>query len=86
MQFYIVATLFFALLIAIFAVQNAGPVSIKLFFWAVPNIPLVLVILGTTLCGLVAGIILGRFSRRTGSSYPPYASKINFAPRSKKPE
>lgn len=61
---YGISTLIFSILIAILAVQNAGPVSIKFFFWAVPEMPLVLVILGTAVCGLVVGFLLGRFSGR----------------------
>ncbi|NPV29676.1 MAG: LapA family protein [Firmicutes bacterium] len=72
MQRYTIGVLLFALLISIFAVQNAGPVRIKLFFWTVPEIPLVLVILGTTLCGLVVGILLARFARKREA--PPRAS------------
>lgn len=67
MQLYIVGILIFALLIAIFAVQNAGPVSIKLFFWTIPDVPLVIVILATVLCGLIIGLLLGRFTRRKGT-------------------
>lgn len=36
----------FAILIAIFAVQNARPVAIRFFFWTIPEMPLVLVIFG----------------------------------------
>jgi putative membrane protein len=65
---YLIGFFVFAILVAIFALQNAGPVSIKLFFWSVPNIPLVLIILGTTLCGLVVGFLLGALPRRKVSS------------------
>ncbi|HHY40055.1 MAG TPA: LapA family protein [Syntrophaceticus sp.] len=54
----------FVILIAVFAVQNAGPVSIKLFFWTVPGIPLVLVIFGTAFCGFVTGVLLGRLTKK----------------------
>lgn len=62
MHFYILAILLFALLISIFAVQNAAPVEIRLLFWTFPQIPLVFVIFGTALFGLIAGILLGRHS------------------------
>ena len=65
---YIMGILIFAILVAIFAVQNAGPVAIKFFFWAVPEIPLVLVIFGTVLCGIVIGFLLGLYSSRKKSS------------------
>ncbi|HBG23137.1 MAG: LapA family protein [Syntrophaceticus sp.] len=61
---YGIGTLIFSIFIAILAVQNAGPVSIKFFFWAVPEMPLVLVILAAALCGLVVGFLLGRFAGR----------------------
>lgn len=63
----IIGILIFAILIAVFAVQNAGPVAIKLFFWAVPEIPLVLVIFGTVFCGMVIGFLLGRYSKKDAS-------------------
>ncbi|HAA89443.1 MAG: Uncharacterized protein XD63_0180 [Thermoanaerobacterales bacterium 50_218] len=70
MQYYVLSVLVFALLIAVFAVQNAGPVSIKLFFWTVPEVPLVLVILVTVLCGFFIGLFLGSFSRpRRGKQF-----------------
>lgn len=58
----------FALLVTVFALQNAQPVSIRLLFWNFPAIPLVLVIMGTTLLGLISGFFWGRFSgkRRSG--------------------
>jgi putative membrane protein len=40
------------LLVAIFAVQNAAPVAIKLF-WITTEVPLVLVILGSVLAGAI---------------------------------
>ncbi|HHW28288.1 MAG TPA: LapA family protein [Syntrophomonadaceae bacterium] len=54
----------FVILIAVFAVQNAGPVSIKFLFWTVPGIPLVLVIFGTAFCGFVIGVLLGRLPKK----------------------
>jgi uncharacterized integral membrane protein len=55
--------LIFAILIAVFAVQNAGPVNISIFFWQM-RVPLVFVIFGTALFGLLAGLLIGRFSGR----------------------
>lgn len=56
---YILVFFVFAIFIAIFALQNAGPVAIKFLIWTVPEIPLVMVILGTALFSFVAGIIIG---------------------------
>ena len=72
---YLVGIFLFSILIAILAVQNAGPVSIKFFFWAVPEMPLVLVIFGTAFCGLVVGFLLGRFTGRKAVKSPKRAAK-----------
>ncbi|MGB4503494.1 MAG: lipopolysaccharide assembly protein LapA domain-containing protein [Syntrophaceticus sp.] len=74
---YIIGLLVFAILIAVIAVQNAGPVSIKFFFWTVPEIPLILVIFGTVLCGIVIGFLLGRYSRKNGSGTPHLPGFMN---------
>lgn len=46
----LIITLVFALLVAIFAIQNAAPVAIQLL-WTVAEVPLVLVILGSVFAG-----------------------------------
>jgi uncharacterized integral membrane protein len=46
----LIITLVFALLVAVFAIQNAAPVAIKLL-WIVAEVPLVLVILGSVFAG-----------------------------------
>ena len=48
----LILTLIFALLVAIFAIQNAAPVAINLF-WITTEVPLVLVILGSALAGAI---------------------------------
>ncbi|MDN5365268.1 MAG: lipopolysaccharide assembly protein [Thermacetogenium sp.] len=63
----------FAILIAIFAVQNARPVAIRFFFWTIPEMPLVLVIFGTVLIGLVMGIFIGCYGKTKGK--PPARPK-----------
>ncbi|MGB9791226.1 MAG: lipopolysaccharide assembly protein LapA domain-containing protein [Thermacetogeniaceae bacterium] len=73
MHYYIVAILLFAFLISVFAVQNAVPVEIRLLLWTFPRIPLVFVIFGTTLLGLIAGILLGRYSAKRK---PPVDNKF----------
>ncbi|MGE4273838.1 MAG: LapA family protein [Desulfitobacterium sp.] len=47
---FLIFTLVIALIVAIFAVQNAAPVAINLL-WYVAEVPLVLVILGSALAG-----------------------------------
>ncbi|HVJ49688.1 LapA family protein [Desulfitobacterium sp.] len=49
-MYLLILTLAFALLIAIFAIQNAAPVAINLF-WITTQVPLVLVIIGSVLAG-----------------------------------
>ncbi len=66
MQYYMMGVFLFIILIAVFAVQNAGPVSIKFLFWTVPGIPLVLVIFGTAFCGFVIGVLLGPLTKKRG--------------------
>lgn len=46
----IILTLVFALIVAIFAIQNASLVAIKLF-WIVTEVPLALVIFGSVFAG-----------------------------------
>ena len=48
----LIITLIVALLVAVFAVQNAAPVAIQ-FFWMIAEVPLVLVILGSVFAGAI---------------------------------
>jgi lipopolysaccharide assembly protein A len=48
----LIFTLLVALFVAIFAVQNAAPVAINIF-WIVAEVPLVLVILGSVFAGAI---------------------------------
>lgn len=58
----LILTLFFALLISIFAIQNAAPVAIKLF-WISTQVPLVLVILGSVLAGALIVVLIVMWSK-----------------------
>ncbi|MHB1406928.1 MAG: LapA family protein [Desulfitobacteriaceae bacterium] len=65
-MYILMLSLIFALLVAIFAVQNAAPVPINIF-WAVKEVPLVLVIFASAVAGalIVFLLALGReFKRR----------------------
>lgn len=53
----LIVSLAFALLVAVFAVQNANPVAIQ-FFWTEARVPLVLIILGSALAGAVVTLLL----------------------------
>jgi len=59
MQFYSLLALIFALLVAIFAIQNASMVEINFLTWRFPQISLVLVILGSAAFGALVVFLLG---------------------------
>lgn len=46
-----------ALLAVIFALQNADPVTVKLFLWDLPNTSLALLLLITLVIGIVSGLL-----------------------------
>lgn len=57
MQFYLILSLLFALIVAIFAIQNSVAVPIRFLFWRYNEAPLVFVIFGSAILGaLVIGI------------------------------
>ena len=59
MQVFSLLAIFFALLVAIFAVQNAVPVEINFLAWQFRQISLVLVILGSAAFGALVVFLLG---------------------------
>lgn len=59
MQFYVLAVLVFALLIGVFAVQNAVPVDIRFLGWRFSGISLVLVILTSLVVGALFAFVFG---------------------------
>jgi len=56
-MFVLILSLICSLLIAIFAVQNANLVTIQLL-WVTKDVPLVLVILGSTIAGALVMLLL----------------------------
>lgn len=62
MQFYLVLALVFALGVAVFAVQNAGPVQVRFFGWHFET-SLVAVILGSALAGACIVALVGLFKQ-----------------------
>ncbi|MEW6171776.1 MAG: LapA family protein [Bacillota bacterium] len=58
MQFYIILGLAFALLVAVFAVQNATVVNIRFLVWEFKNISLAVVVLGAAAGGALIVFIL----------------------------
>lgn len=75
----LILSLAFALLVAVFAVQNANPVAIQ-FFWTEASVPLVLVILGSALAGAVVTLLLALWrefrSRRKRLNAPAPAKNL----------
>ena len=59
MQYYLVVVLAFALLVAVFAVQNAGPVAVRFLGWYSPSLSLALLILGSFILGALLTLVLG---------------------------
>ncbi|KLU58724.1 hypothetical protein CEB3_c47400 [Peptococcaceae bacterium CEB3] len=53
----LILSLAFALLVAVFALQNANPVAIR-FFWTEARVPLVLIILGSAFAGAIVTVLL----------------------------
>lgn len=63
MQVLVVSILFLALVIAIFALQNPAPDTIRFLFWRF-GVPRVLIILGSAFAGGLAVLLAGLFRRR----------------------
>ncbi len=59
MQFYWILSLLFALIVALFAIQNAEAVDIRFLTWQFKDISLVLVILGSAVAGALILFIAG---------------------------
>ncbi len=59
MQGFLVLALISSLLVAVFAVQNAGGVDIRFFVWTFQGVSLVLVILGSAAVGACLAYMLG---------------------------
>ncbi len=55
----IIVGLVLAVLVAVFAVQNSQQVTIQAYFWSLPGVSLVLVILLSALVGVVLGALIG---------------------------
>lgn len=58
---YLVLGLLLAILVAVFAIQNAAPVEVHFLFWTLPKLGLAVVILAATLVGAALGSLLGIF-------------------------
>ena len=76
----LIFTLLVALLVAIFAVQNAAPVAINLF-WIVAEVPLVLVILGSVLSGAIIVFLIAIWRefriKRNAKAKPEIKAEVN---------
>ncbi|AFM42296.1 Protein of unknown function (DUF1049) [Desulfosporosinus acidiphilus SJ4] len=83
----LILTLVFALLVAIFAVQNADSVIIQ-FFWVTEKVPLVLVILASALAGALIVFLLAiwrefRYKRKKAVNSKPLATSDVIAHKEK---
>jgi len=57
MHAVIIIILILAILLVIFTLQNSVEISINVFFWEIPNAPLVLVLLSCVLLGYIISAI-----------------------------
>ena len=57
MSVVIIILLILAILLVIFTLQNSFEISISVFFWEIPNAPLVLVLLTCVLAGYILATI-----------------------------
>lgn len=57
MHAVIIIMLILAILLVIFTLQNSVEISINVFFWEIPNAPLVLVLLSCVLLGYIISAI-----------------------------
>ncbi|MFX4263841.1 LapA family protein [Pelotomaculum propionicicum] len=58
-QVYLVAAIMFALVVAIFAVQNTEKMAIYFLFWQVKEVSKVIIILASTALGALVTLCLG---------------------------
>lgn len=63
MQFYLLGGLLFALVVAVFAVQNAMPVDVSFLVWRFTDLSLVLVIFWSAVLGALV-VFLPAFGRQ----------------------
>jgi uncharacterized integral membrane protein len=58
-QIYLIAAIIFALIVAIFAVQNTEKMAIYFLFWQVKEVSKVIIILASTASGALVMLCLG---------------------------
>ena len=63
LNFILVVSLLFALVVAVFAVQNNAPVEISFLGWTFPGTSLVIIIFGSAAAGAVSVFFLGLFKQ-----------------------
>src|SRR5688500_5403647 len=59
MQLLWIDSLFFAMLITLFAVQNTAPVAVNLLFWRVEEVPVSLMVLAAAAIGALLTYLFG---------------------------
>lgn len=58
-KFYLSVAIVFALVVTIFAIQNTEKISISFLFWEIKEISKVIVILASTVSGMLVMLFLG---------------------------
>lgn len=77
MQFYIVLSLIFGILITLFALFNAAVVDVN-FFFAEVQTPLALVIIASALIGAITMLVFDTFRRiKSGKNLKEVTKKVN---------
>lgn len=77
MQVYLIVALLFALIVAVFAVQNATAVDIRFLFWKIDQVPLSLLILISVAAGAIIVFVVGAFRQlRTSMQVRELTAKL----------
>ena len=76
MQAVIIILLILAVLLVIFTLQNSTEITVHLFFWDLPNVPLVLLLIGCIILGYILALIY--FTPRIWKIKREYKQLIKF--------
>jgi uncharacterized integral membrane protein len=79
MSAVIIILLILAILLVIFTLQNSFEITINLFFWEIPDVPLVLLILGCVLLGYIIASVY--FYPRTWKLKRDYKQVMKLVPK-----
>ena len=79
MSTVIIILLLLAILLVIFTLQNSFEITINLFFWEIPDVPLVLLILCCVLLGYIIAAVY--FYPRTWKLKEDYRHAMKLVPK-----